>query len=268
MEKPQNPQFGRLVAERSKANDEEALTEARKALDTIEGRRNRYSKTGRASKTSKKSQDPDTTTTSESMALVNLPLGPIYDDIGDWQNKIEDTSGATRYPWSGFGYPDDESLTVKDIEKNIIIDHKSSSIIQLAEDLHNIRTRSAHELADGQEILESASNGRTIQSFTLHGRTITKIMIDDADVLRGDYNKTKTAKKFERELNRVVEQAAIDEMEETLNQTTSKSSKKMIRDAIKKKARSPPHLDVERYVTAHILLRLAGKVCPFSLPCS
>jgi hypothetical protein len=45
-------------------------------------------------KARKKSQDPDSTTTSEYIDLVNKPLGPIYDDIGDWQNKIEDTPGA------------------------------------------------------------------------------------------------------------------------------------------------------------------------------
>jgi hypothetical protein len=264
MEHPQQPQFGRLLAERSKANDETALTEARKAFDTIEGRRDRYSKKARLNKPSR-SQDPDKATTSKSIALVNLPLGPIYDDLGDWQAKLEDKSGAKRFQWSGFGYPEDESLEVKDIEKVIIIDVQSYSIIQLAEDLHNIKTRPANELADESNIVESASNGRRIQNFTLKNRTVTKIRIEDADVLQGKYDKTQTAKQFEKELNKVFEDAAIKELEETVNQTMRKSEKKKLMDAIKKKARSPPHLDVERYVTAHILLRLAGKVCPSSL---
>jgi hypothetical protein len=256
------PQFGRLLQERSTVNDAKALVEARLALKAITNHRKKYNPTSKpqVSGLSKKSENTPT-----SLPLVNLPLKELFDDTGAWQKKMEEENGAKRFPWSGFGFPEDETLKVRDFENKTYNDAKTQSVLELAQDLHDIRTKPATEIADSKIVVTSSSNNRTIHTFKLNGRTVTKVEFSDANIKKGQYNTTKTAKEFEKKVDKIFEDPAVKEFEETVDKSMSKRDLNKLLASIKKVAISQPDLDIERYVTAHILLRAAGKVSPILL---
>jgi hypothetical protein len=253
------PQFGRLLPQRSDATDKSALKEASDALDAIVLRRKKYNPNAKTRKEA--SQNKKGTTI---VPTVTLPLGEVFDDEGKWQETTEDTeSGAKRFRWSCFGFPDDESLTVNDFEAETNISIQDSSVLKLAQDILDIKTKSAMYIADSG-VERKEKNKRVLETFTLHGRTVTKVTIEDAEVKNGKYDKTETAKEFEKSVNELFEKPALEEFMKTADQSLKKRELNKLKTIVRHKAVLQPDLIIEQYVTTHILLREGGEVIIFS----
>ncbi|KAE9363316.1 hypothetical protein N431DRAFT_475473 [Stipitochalara longipes BDJ] len=161
--------------------------------------------------------------------LVHLELQPVYDDLGDWRKEQDHPDGGKQYEWSGIGYPEDEYLCVEDFEDETFIDRAKPSVVELVNDLLDIKNRSTAEIADNGIEIEDIKYGRTIQKFKLNGRSVAKVKFVDADVSKGKYQKLKTSIEFEKLLSRKM----------------GAQGKK-------------PSLQAEQYVAAHLLLRVPG----------
>ena len=134
-----------------------------------------------------------------------------------------------QYSWSGIGFPHDESLVVGRYEEDTQIDHTEASIMELAKDIADIRTKFPEEIADGT-VVRQEENNRVIKTFSVHGRTVCRIKFDDVDAMAAGspYSASKTSK--------------------------------LVEQRITKSIGGQPELKVEQWVTAHILLSMAGQI--------
>ncbi|KAI1085231.1 hypothetical protein F5B20DRAFT_589995 [Whalleya microplaca] len=168
----------------------------------------------------------------------SLSIKSMYDGTGKWPKKVKQgkqkkgpVSGSTQHSFTNIGFPDDRSLVVGDFEDNTHIDTQEPSVVQLAQDIINIKTKPAPEIADSGSFQEFTEYGRKIETFKLNGRAVTKATFDDADVygkIGKPYNDLPTSKSFEREIS---------------NNMGDK-----------------PSLGVEQWVTSQVLLCLAGQI--------
>lgn len=158
---------------------------------------------------------------------LRLPLKSMYDGSGEWPKRTK--HGGKKYSWSNIGYPRDESLLVPDFEENTHIDKEEPHIMELAKDISSIRFKDSKDIADGTvECLQE--DNRTIETFEVHGRTICRVKFSDANAF-GDgspYSSTQVSKSLECKIN---EDFGV-----------------------------PPDLEVEHWVTAHVLLSMAGQI--------
>lgn len=160
-----------------------------------------------------------------------IPLRRIYDD-GDSKSHIDENTGAVKKSWSSVGFPFDETLVVEDLEDQTHINMSNKNIIQLLNDLRDCQTKTTRGIADidpDSHKVESADN-RVIETFTLHGRTVTKAKFEDADVTKKNYSNVKRGRKLENAINK------------------------------NKSCALKPSPKVVNYVTADIILRLNGEV--------
>jgi len=160
--------------------------------------------------------------------VVTLPL--ISLDEFMWHLPEKDlTPGAKCVTDTNIGFPDDRSLDINEFEVNI--DTRKPSVAELTQDIIDIKTRPAAEIADGGNISTNLKYNRTIETFAVRGRAVAKIKFSDADVYKKEspfYSKLQTSKQFQGKISKGLE--------------------------------DQPSLDIERYVIAQILLSLAGEV--------
>lgn len=161
---------------------------------------------------------------------VRLPLKSMFDGTGAWPKRDYAQPGATQYSWSNIGFPDNDSLIVKDFEQDTHIENSEPSVLALAQDIVNIKTKIAKDIADGRAVKTSIRHQRTIETFKLHGRTVAKVKFADADISRKGlaYSSLETSKALEKEIS--------------------------------SKLGDQPSLEVEHLVAAHVLLRRAGDI--------
>lgn len=158
---------------------------------------------------------------------LRLPLKSMYDGSGQWPKKAG--HGGKKYSWSNIGFPRDESLLVPDFEDNTIIDTAEQVITEMATDVSNIRFKDPKDIADGAvECLQE--DNRTIETFKVHGRTVCRVKFNDVNAFGpgSPYSLSKVSKSIER---------TIDEF-----------------------FGAQPDLEIERWVTAHVLLSTAGQI--------
>ncbi|KAI0832986.1 hypothetical protein F5Y06DRAFT_290337 [Hypoxylon sp. FL0890] len=181
--------------------------------------------------------------TTNALSESGIALKSMYEGTGSWpknwpkkskvaqRKKVDPMSGATQYSYTNIGFPKDKSLTLEDFEDETHIDKKVPSIIQLQEDIVNIKTKLANEIADDGKVVTSSKLGRTIETFRVHGRTVTKAVFKDADVYGKKmkaYSDLRISKEFEKEVNNKM--------------------------GIK------PPLEVEQWVATHVLLSVGGQI--------
>ncbi|KAJ0108799.1 hypothetical protein J7T55_011290 [Diaporthe amygdali] len=161
--------------------------------------------------------DPDT----------RLPLKSMYEGSGEWPKRT--VQGSKQYSWSNIGHPRDNSLIVPDFEEGTHIDSEEASIMDLAKDVNNIRSMPPHEIADGT-VNCLQENNRTIETFKVHGRTVSRVKFSDVDVFGegSPYSASKVSRALERKIN--------------------------------KDFGAQPDLQIERWVTTHVLLCKAGQI--------
>lgn len=254
---PSGQQIREPLPDRTKENDTEALAYARSKLGSIRDRRDRY-RGGKGKGTSNSLESgedviPEQITENDDELLdephegladssesqpalfgsgpvVMLPL--ISLEEFKWNMPEKDlATGAKCVTDTNIGFPDDRSLDIKEFEEDTHIDIRRPSVAELAQDIIDIKTRPAAEIADGGDINTNLEYKRTIETFRVKGRTVAKIKFSDADVYKKEspfYGKLQTAKQFEKK--------------------------------IKKELGDQPSLDIERYVIAQVLLCLAGEV--------
>ncbi|KAI0129008.1 hypothetical protein BJ170DRAFT_721909 [Xylariales sp. AK1849] len=247
---------------RTEENDKEALRLAKLSLETIEKRRQISAATSQGPKDSilhdndggasqkivddrssqaAPSEDSSSTADSDEMKQfrdqffhpkpdVMLPLRSMYEDIGDWPKKHDPVTGALHYSWSNIGFPNDTKLALKDFEDNTHIEKQEPYVVELAQDIINIKTKSARNIADGGSVQTHIKHTRIIETFRLHDRTVAKIKFEDANVFKKGptYSSLQTAKEFEKEIS--------------------------------KDMAGPPSLEIEQWVTAQLLLCCAGQI--------
>jgi hypothetical protein len=158
---------------------------------------------------------------------LRLPLKSMYDGSGEWPKRVG--HGGKQCSWSNIGFPRDRSLVVPDFEEDTHIDEDQPYIVDLAADVSNIRSKAAEEIADGAVDTIQEDN-RTIETFKVHGRSVCRVRFSDVDAF-GDgspYSLSKVSKLLERK---------IDEEFGT-----------------------QPETQIERWVTAHVLLSMAGQI--------
>ncbi|KAI3393117.1 hypothetical protein diail_4716 [Diaporthe ilicicola] len=158
---------------------------------------------------------------------LRLPLKSMYDGSGEWPRRT--VHGSKQYTWSNIGFPRDESLIVPDFEDATHIDLDEASIIELQTDVINIRCKPPQVIADG-EVRRFDEDDRTVETFTVRGRTVCRVRFGDVNSL-GDgapYNESQVSQALERKIDRDFG--------------------------------AQPILDVERWVTAHVLLSKAGQI--------
>lgn len=158
---------------------------------------------------------------------LRLPLKSMYDGSGEWPKKVR--RRGEQYSWSNIGFPRDKSLVVPEFEEDTHIDEEQPYIMNLATDVSNIRSKAPAEIADGavETVLE---NNRTIETFKVHGRTVCRIRFSDVNAF-GDgspYSLSKVSKLLERKID--------------------------------KDFGTQPDIQIERWVTAHVLLSKAGQI--------
>lgn len=158
---------------------------------------------------------------------LRLPLKSMYDGSGQWPKRTG--HGGEKYSWSNIGFPNDDSLLVPDFEENTHIDTDEPHIMELATDVNNIRHKDPKEIADGGVDCLQKDN-RTIETFEVHGRTVCRVKFSDVNVFgKGSpYGLSRMSKSIERKIN---EDFGV-----------------------------PPDLQIERWVTAHVLLSVGGQI--------
>lgn len=167
-------------------------------------------------------------------------LNSVYGDSRDWPKtaKTLGIKGGIQYSWSNIGFPHDPGLAVQDLEDRTDIDKDNLNIAALAQDVLEVKTRNAEDIADKGTLRTETDAGRTIELFRLKGRRVAKVVIEGVDAIqRGvDYKKLKTAKVFEKIVDTEYQ--------------------------IKK-----PSLETEQRVMAHVLLsrggQIGGKACDY-----
>lgn len=213
------------LQERCQENDEKALELVSRALSAWEKKRVRGDD-GRVPEPSPKAPP--------------VRLDSVYGDSRDWPKtaKTLGIKGAVQYSWSNIGFPNDPELAVQDLEDRANIDKDNLNIVALAQDISDVKNRNAEDIADTHTLRTEIDAGRTIELFKLRGRRVAKVVIEGVDARqRGvDYKKLKTAKEFERNMEREYQ--------------------------IKK-----PSLETEHRVMSHVLLsrggQIGGKACDY-----
>lgn len=158
---------------------------------------------------------------------LRLPLKSMYDGSGRWPKRTG--HGGKKYSWSNIGFPKDGSSIVPDFEKDTHVDTTEAHIMELAADVSSIRLKDPKEIADGA--VESIwEDNRTIDTFKVHGRTVCRVKFSDVDSFgKGSpYSLSKVSKSIERNIDANFGPA--------------------------------PDLETERWVTAHVLLSMAGQI--------
>lgn len=158
---------------------------------------------------------------------VRLPLRSMYDGTGDWPKKV--ATGGTQYSWSGTGFPHDKFLVVGSYEDDTHIDTTEVSVMELAKDIANVRQGSAENIVDGP-VYRYEGNSRIIESFSAHTRTVCRIKFEDVDALAdgSPYSASNVSKSVEQKISNAVG--------------------------------DQPELKIEQWVTAHVLLSMAGQI--------
>lgn len=159
---------------------------------------------------------------------VRLPLESMYEGTGDWPRRNDPVRGARQPSASNIGFPDDETLVVKVFEEDISIETEEASVASLARDIFDIKTKTAQDIADTGEVESHREYGRVIETFKLHGRTIAKVTLKEADVYKSPYSNLRVSKELEQRINREMG--------------------------------DQPTLVVEQWVAAHLLLSRAGQI--------
>jgi hypothetical protein len=238
-------QIGTLFKDRTCENDLKALERAKKCLKYIESHRAKghededegNNKDYTSPKAVKDTDDGiiedngDATSippTTNSIPLVSLLLQLQYDEKLKWK-KGSKSEGENR-AWSGVGFPDDTSIRIEPFEEKTKIDNQVPAVIQLAQDILDIKSKPSSSIADSDLKSETARN-RTIETFNLHNRVVVKVTFDEASVGEGGYSNLSTCKAFEAEVNKGVG--------------------------------LQPNVRLEQYVAGHILLCTGGSVSPF-----
>ncbi|RYP13953.1 hypothetical protein DL767_010475 [Monosporascus sp. MG133] len=164
------------------------------------------------------------------MSEFMAPLTSMFEGTGEWPKKKDPVAGAYHYSWSNIGYPCDESLVVNDFEKDTHIDVDSPRVARLSRDIVDIKTRSPREIADDGVVDCQCRHNRVIEAFTLHGRTVAKVKMEDADVFGpgSPYSRGGVSKELERKLDEEVG--------------------------------TQPALEIEQWVAAYLLLAKAGQI--------
>lgn len=158
---------------------------------------------------------------------VRLPLKSMYDGTGDWPKRV--SAGGTQYSWSGIGFPHDKSLVVGRYEEDTKIDTSEASIMELAKDVADIQKKAPEEIADGL-VDRQVEDNRVIELFSVHGWSVCRIKFEDVDTLAAgsSYSASKVSKLIERKISKAIG----DQLD----------------------------LRVEHWVTAHVLLSMAGQI--------
>ncbi|RYP05203.1 hypothetical protein DL764_003983 [Monosporascus ibericus] len=164
------------------------------------------------------------------MSEFMLPLPSMFEGTGEWPKKKDPVTGAYHYSWSYIGYPCDESLVAIDFEEDTHIDVDLPRMARLSRDIMDIKTRSSREIADDGVGDCHCRHNQVIETFTLHGRTVAKVNMEDADVFGpgSPYSRGGVSKELERKLDEEVG--------------------------------TQPTLEIEQWVAAHLLLAKAGQV--------
>ncbi|KAK7728718.1 hypothetical protein SLS63_006579 [Diaporthe eres] len=158
---------------------------------------------------------------------LRLPLKSMYDGSGEWPKRTN--HGGEKYSWSNIGYPFDQSLVVPDFEEDTHIETEERSVMELASDIGNIRSKAPEDIADGP-VQRLEEDGRTIETFEVHGRTVCRVKLSDVNAFGNGspYSLSKVSKSLERKIN--------------------------------KEFGAQPDLQVERWVMAQVLLSMAGQI--------
>lgn len=213
------------LQERCQENDEKALELASRALSAWEKKRVR-------------GDNGSVLEPSPKAPLVRLDS--VYGDSRDWPKsaKTLGIKGAVQYSWSNIGFPNDPELAVSDLEDRTNIEKDNLNIVALAQDVSDVKNCNAEDIADRNTLRTEIDAGRTIELFKLRGRRVAKVVVEGVDARqRGvDYKKLKTAKAFEKNMEREYQ--------------------------IEK-----PALETEHRVMAHVLLsrggQIGGKACDY-----
>lgn len=156
-----------------------------------------------------------------------LPLKSMYDGSGEWPKRTD--HDGEKSSWSNIGFPFDLSLVVPNFEDDTHIETEEPSVMELARDVGNIQSKAPEDIADGA-VERLQEDGRTIDTFKVHGRTICRVKFSDVDAF-GDgspYSLSKVSKSLERKIN--------------------------------KELGAQPDLQIERWVMAQVLLSMAGQI--------
>lgn len=159
---------------------------------------------------------------------VRLPLESMYEGTGDWPRRNDPVRSARQPSGSNIGFPDDEALVVNVFEEDTYIETEEASVESLARDILDIKTKTAREISDSGEVESHSECGRIIETFKLHGRTIAKVTLEEADVYNPPYSNLRVSKELEQRINREMG--------------------------------DQPALVVEQWVVAHLLLSRAGQI--------
>ncbi|KAI1078825.1 hypothetical protein F5B20DRAFT_571361 [Whalleya microplaca] len=161
---------------------------------------------------------------------VMLPLKSMYDGTGMWPRNGDPVKGARQYSWSNIGFPERDDLLLRDYEEYTYIDKQKSAIIELAQDIVNIQKKSAKDIADAGAVELHEEHGRTIETFRIHNRSVSKVKFQDCDVFGGGapYSKCNISRIVEEEIDKAVG--------------------------------SSPDLAIEQIVAARMLLSRAGQI--------
>jgi hypothetical protein len=222
---------------RTPENDQEAMKLVARALDAVEKRRRASLKSRSDSdrsqvdgnKNEEEWQDGDDSLPFAfgDVPLVRLPLRSMYDGTGTWP-KGKLPPGSVQHSWSNIGFPNDASLVLKDFEADTHIDATEPSVIELSQDIKSIREKLARDVADGGLVERHVAHNRAIENFTLHGRTVCKIKIEDADISARGYSNCHISKDTEIKISQAL-------------------------------GNQPP-LDIEQWVAAQLLLCRGGQI--------
>ncbi|KAL1858752.1 hypothetical protein Daus18300_009886 [Diaporthe australafricana] len=158
---------------------------------------------------------------------LRLPLKSMYDGSGEWPKRT--VKGSKQYTWSNIGFPRDDTLVVPDFEDDTHIDTDESSVIQLMTDISSIRSKTPQEIADGA-VKRVDEDNRTIETFEVHGRTVCRVKFGDVNAF-GDgspYSVSQVSKSLEQKIDNEFG--------------------------------AQPNLEIERWVTAYLLLSKAGQI--------
>lgn len=156
-----------------------------------------------------------------------LPLKSMYDGSGEWPQKTD--HGGQKYSWSNIGFPLDLTLVVPEFEDDTHIETEEPSVMELARDVDNIRSKAPEDIADGA-VKRLQEDQRTIETFEVHGRSVCRVKFSDVNAFGNGspYSLSKVSKSLERK---------IDE-----------------------ELGARPDLQVERWVMAQVLLSMSGQI--------
>lgn len=158
---------------------------------------------------------------------LRLPLKSMYDGSGEWPERVG--HDGEKSSWSNIGFPDDLTLVVPDFEDDTHIETDEPSVMELAKDIENIRSKAPEDIADGT-VERSEENRRTIETFKVHGRTVCRISFSDVDAFKNGspYSLSKVSKALERKIT--------------------------------KDFAAKPDLPIEHWVMAEVLLSMGGQI--------